>query len=78
MTSIRLPEALDSRLAALAQSTKRSKSYFIKEALIQYLEDMEDNHAVLQRLQQPNPVYYTHEEVKKILKERAKREKTKK
>lgn len=33
MTSVRLPEATEARLAALAAATKRSKSFHVKEAL---------------------------------------------
>lgn len=40
--SIRLDSELDQRLQHIAAVTGRSKSSFIKEALEQYIEDMED------------------------------------
>ena len=42
MLSVRLPEELEQRLEALAKATGRSKTYYVREALIAKLEDMED------------------------------------
>lgn len=42
MISVRLGEELEQRLEALAKATGRSKTYYVREALIQKLEDMED------------------------------------
>ena len=42
MLGVRLPEDLNTRLCALAAQTHRPKSYYVKEALERYLEDMED------------------------------------
>ena len=53
MLSVRLPEELEQRLEALAKATGRSKTYYVREALIQKLEDMEDLYlaeAVLERI----------------------------
>lgn len=53
MLSVRLPEDLEKRLEALAKATGRSKTYYVREALIQKLEDMEDIYmaeAVLERI----------------------------
>lgn len=63
MTSIRLPEDLEARLNSLAKLTKRSKSSHIKEALVEYLEDLEDKLAIMEHMADPNPVYYTTKEV---------------
>ena len=38
MLGVRLPEDLDRRLSELAAETKRSKSYYVKEAIIEYLD----------------------------------------
>ncbi len=40
--SIRLPEDLESRLENLAAKTGRSKTFYIREALLNHLEDLED------------------------------------
>ncbi|HHB76729.1 MAG TPA: ribbon-helix-helix protein, CopG family [Desulfobulbus sp.] len=42
MLSIRLPEDLEKRLSCLSQATKRSKSYYVREAIERFLEDIED------------------------------------
>jgi len=40
--SVRLPNDMEQRLADLATKTGRKKSFYIKEALMNYLEDLED------------------------------------
>jgi RHH-type rel operon transcriptional repressor/antitoxin RelB len=42
MTGLRLPEELDTRLNHLAHETKRSKSFYIREAIQEYLQEHED------------------------------------
>jgi len=42
MLSVRLDKELEEELNKLAKLTKRSKSFFIKEALREYLEDVKD------------------------------------
>ena len=49
MISIRLPEEMETRINNLAKSTQRPKSFFIKEALANYLDDIEDYYDVLKR-----------------------------
>jgi len=41
MLGVRLDEQLENRLNALAQKTRRSKSFITKEALIRYIEEEE-------------------------------------
>lgn len=40
--SIRLPEEVESRLTQLASLTGRSKTFYIREAIVEHLDDMED------------------------------------
>lgn len=40
--SIRLPEEVESRLSQLANLTGRSKTFYIREAIVEHLDDMED------------------------------------
>ncbi len=40
--TVRLPEELSRRLTILVRATKRTKSYFIREALERSIEDLED------------------------------------
>ncbi|HUU12997.1 MAG TPA: ribbon-helix-helix domain-containing protein, partial [Terriglobia bacterium] len=42
MLGIRLEPALEKRLEKLAKKTGRSKSYYAREAIRQYLEERED------------------------------------
>lgn len=42
MHSVQLSDELSARLEALAKATKRTKSYFIREALERLMEDLED------------------------------------
>jgi RHH-type rel operon transcriptional repressor/antitoxin RelB len=44
MLSVRLPKSLESRLNALSKSTKRPKSFYVREALERSLEDIEDTY----------------------------------
>lgn len=42
MLAIRLPEAIENRLNALAQETGRAKSTLAREAIMEYIDDLED------------------------------------
>jgi len=55
MIAVRLPKELEERLTALAQKTGRSKSDLVRQALLSYLEDLEDHHLAEERLQSPLP-----------------------
>ena len=67
MTTIRLSEEIENRLTQLSTLTHRSKSFYIKEALKKYLEDMEDYYTAVERLVNADAKYYTSDEVKKRL-----------
>jgi RHH-type rel operon transcriptional repressor/antitoxin RelB len=55
MIAVRLPKELEERLAALAQKTGRSKSHLVRQALLEYLDDLEDHHLAAERLKSPLP-----------------------
>lgn len=63
MVSIRLPEEIEHRLNQLAEVTQRSKSFYIKEALEQYLEEIEDYYLALERTRKPKRKYLTGKEL---------------
>ena len=42
MLAIRLPEKIEKRLDRLAKRTGRTKTYYAREAILQYLDDLED------------------------------------
>ncbi len=50
MLAVRLPEDLEQRLAQLAEKTGRPKSYYVREALCEYIDDLEDHYLAEQRL----------------------------
>jgi len=40
--AIRLPDSIEKRLAKLAKRTGRTKTFYAREAILRYLEDLED------------------------------------
>lgn len=42
MLAVRLPEAIETRLGNLASKTGRTKSYYAREAILEYIDDLED------------------------------------
>jgi RHH-type rel operon transcriptional repressor/antitoxin RelB len=50
-TSVRLPEDAEKRLNALAATTGRSKAFYIREAVMGYLDDLEDMYLAERRLE---------------------------
>jgi len=48
--SIRLPSDVEDRLKSLAARTGRTKSFYVKEAITEHLEDLEDLYLAEQRL----------------------------
>ena len=42
MLAIRLPKEIEARLERLAQETGRTKTYYAREAILQYLDELED------------------------------------
>jgi RHH-type rel operon transcriptional repressor/antitoxin RelB len=51
MMTIRLPEELEKRLNKLAKETHRTKSYYVKRAIEEFLEDQEDYLIALMRME---------------------------
>ena len=42
MLAIRLPESIEKRLEKLAKRTGRTKTFYVREAILQHLGEMED------------------------------------
>jgi RHH-type transcriptional regulator, rel operon repressor / antitoxin RelB len=42
MLAIRLPQSIEKRLDRLARRTGRTKTYYAREAILEYLADLED------------------------------------
>ena len=50
MLAIRLPKEIEQRLDALAKATGRTKTYYAREAILEYLDDLEDIYLAEKRL----------------------------
>ncbi len=51
MLAIRLPEEIEQRLTALAKETGRTKTFYAREAILRYLDDLEDVYLAEKRLE---------------------------
>jgi len=76
MIKLELPKKVEQELEKdfqrLEKTTKKSREYHIKEALIRYIEDMEDIRDIEEHIKEEKEgkvKYYTSEEVSKHLKE---------
>lgn len=49
--SIRLPEDVESRLDALAKLTGRTKTFYMRQAILEHLDDLEDLYLAEKRLE---------------------------
>lgn len=50
MLAIRLPAEIEKRLEELAKKTGRTKSYYVRQAILEYLGDLEDYYLAEERL----------------------------
>jgi RHH-type rel operon transcriptional repressor/antitoxin RelB len=55
MLAVRLSETLDERLSELAKQTHRAKSYYVKQAIQNFLDENEDHLLALSILEKKNP-----------------------
>ena len=49
MLAIRLPVEIENRLEALAKATGRTKTYYAREAILEYIDDLENLYLAEQR-----------------------------
>lgn len=49
--SIRLPQSVEQRLQTLSILTGRTKSFYVKEAILEHLDDLEDIYLAEKRLE---------------------------
>ena len=64
MLTIRLPAAIEKRLTALAKATGRTKTFYVLEAILEHLDDLEDLYLAESRVAQ-NSAAIALEEVMK-------------
>lgn len=70
MISLRLPTEIEQRLAALAEQTGRTKTYYVREAILQHLDELEDIYLAertLERVRRGEEKTYSLDEVEKAL-----------
>jgi RHH-type rel operon transcriptional repressor/antitoxin RelB len=66
MLSVRLSPKLEARLNRLAKRTGRTKAYYAKKAIEEFLEEQEDYFIALSRLEEKLPGIPFEEVVKKL------------
>lgn len=55
MLAIRLPDELEARLQALAERTGRSRSFYVRRAVLEHLDDLEGYRLAVERLAEKLP-----------------------
>ena len=65
--SARLPDELVLQIDVAARRLKRSRAQVIRQAIEYYLDDLEDLHLGMERLQDPGDPIFDWEEVKREL-----------
>ena len=65
--SLRLPDNLDEQLEDIAEDIDRSKSYLIRKAIEQYLEEYADYQLALDRLNDKDDEIISSKELRKRL-----------
>ena len=64
MLTVRLSPDIEKRLDELSKKTGRTKTYYAREAIIEYIDDLEDYYLAEDRLRSPGR-RWTMEEVEK-------------
>jgi RHH-type rel operon transcriptional repressor/antitoxin RelB len=52
MVAVRLPKEIEARLDSLAVKTGRTKTFYVREAILKHLEDLEDVYLAEQTLEE--------------------------
>ena len=52
MLAIQLPADIEKRLESLARRAGQSKDHFARQAILEHMEDLEDQHLAVKRLEQ--------------------------
>ncbi len=50
MIAVRLPQEIEARLDKLAKLTGRTKTFYVREAILDHLDDLEDAYIAEERL----------------------------
>ena len=66
MIAVRLPIDIEKKLDQLAAKTNRTKSYYVRKAIEEFLEDEADYLLAMERIQKNNPRISLDELEKKL------------
>jgi RHH-type rel operon transcriptional repressor/antitoxin RelB len=66
MLAIRLPEDIEARLSSLAQETGRTKTTLAREAILEYIDDLEDYYLAEARARKNRKTIPLHDVEKKL------------
>jgi len=55
MIAVRLPPEVEKRLKKLARKTGRTRTFYVREAILQHLDDLENYYLAVQRLEENLP-----------------------
>jgi len=67
MLAVRLDKDTEKRLSTLAKETKRTKSYYAKEAIKMYLDELEDLEIARSRANDPSDKLVSMKDMRKRL-----------
>lgn len=63
---VRLPKEINERLDYLALQTGRTKAYYVREAISDHIDELEDIYIALRRLETPEKIYSLKEVEQKL------------
>lgn len=66
MLTVRLTPELEKRLAKLSKRTGRAKSFYVKQALAEFLDEQEDYLIAMERLRENLPTIPLEEVMKRL------------
>src|ERR1700688_768063 len=70
MLAIRLPQSIEKRLENLARRTGRTKTYYVREAILEHLENIEDLYLAERALERVRNVEEKTIPLKEVMKRR--------
>ena len=65
MLALRLPPEIEKRLDDLAKLTGRTKSFYARQAILEYIDDLEDLYLAEQRVREGGPTIPLEEVIRK-------------
>ena len=65
MLALRLPPEIEKRLDELAKLTGRTKSFYARQAILEYIDDLEDLYLAEQRVREGGPTIPLEEVIRK-------------